>query len=63
MQPARMLYAFVFSQEYGVAESGERYPVTFTTRYNDMMSTLFFQPGAGCCPRRNTSGMVRRVRA
>ena len=39
-----MLYAFVFSQEYGVAESGERYPVTFTTRYNDMMSTLFSNP-------------------
>ena len=36
-----MLYAFVFSQEYGVALSGDRYPVTFTTRYNDMMSTLF----------------------
>ncbi|MCA9368362.1 hypothetical protein KC887_08995, partial [Candidatus Kaiserbacteria bacterium] len=36
-----MLYAFVFSQEYGVAEDGQRYPVTFTTRYNDMMSTLF----------------------
>ncbi len=39
-----MLYAFVFSQEYGVAESGERYPVTFTTRYNDMMDTLFSNP-------------------
>ena len=39
-----MLYAFVFSQEYGVAESGERYPVTFTTRYNDMMNTLFSSP-------------------
>lgn len=36
-----MLYAFVFSQEYGVAEDGTRYPVTFTARYNDMMSTLF----------------------
>ena len=36
-----MLYAFVFSQEYGVALSGDRYPVTFTTRYNDMMNTLF----------------------
>jgi hypothetical protein len=36
-----MLYAFVFSQEYGVAEDGTRYPVTFTSRYNDMMSTLF----------------------
>ena len=24
-----MLYAFVFSQEYGVALSGDRYPVTF----------------------------------
>ena len=36
-----MLYAFVFSQEYGVSASGARYPVTFPTRYNDMMSTLF----------------------
>lgn len=39
-----MLYAFVFSQEYGVAASGERYPVTFTARYNDMMATLFSTP-------------------
>lgn len=39
-----MLYAFVFSQEYGVAASGERYPVTFTARYNDMMATLFSIP-------------------
>lgn len=39
-----MLYAFVFSQEYGVAEDGQRYPVTFTTRYNDMMNTLFSTP-------------------
>ena len=38
-----MLYAFVFSQEYGVAAvgAGSRYPVTFTTRFNDIMSTLF----------------------
>lgn len=39
-----MLYAFVFSQEYGVAESGERYPVTYTTRFSDMQSTLFSTP-------------------
>ena len=24
-----------------MALSGDRYPVTFTTRYNDMMNTLF----------------------
>ena len=39
-----MLYCFVFSQEYGVAESGERYPVDYTTRFNDLQSTLFSTP-------------------
>jgi hypothetical protein len=39
-----MLYAFVFSQEYGVSEDGQRYPVTFASRYSDMMGTLFSTP-------------------
>lgn len=39
-----MLYCFVFSTEYGVAESGERYPVTYTTRFSDLQSTLFSTP-------------------
>lgn len=32
-----MLYAFVFSQEYGVSQY-ERYPVSFLQRYTDIMS-------------------------
>ena len=39
-----MLYAFVFSTEYGVAEDGTRYPVTYTTRFNEMRDTLFATP-------------------
>jgi hypothetical protein len=34
-----MLYAIVFSQEYGVGTT--RYPVTYTARFNDIMGTLF----------------------
>lgn len=34
-----MLYCFVFSQQYGVGAT--RYPVDYTTRFNDMQSTLF----------------------
>jgi hypothetical protein len=37
-----MLYAFVFSQEYGVGAT--RYPVSSTTRYNAIMDTLFATP-------------------
>jgi hypothetical protein len=33
-----MLYAFVFSQEYGVSQY-ERYPVAFPQRFADMMSS------------------------
>ncbi len=36
-----MLYAFVFSQEYGVAEDGTRYPVTNIWNYNLIMNSLF----------------------
>lgn len=39
-----MLYAFVFSTEYGVAEGGTRYPVTYTSRFNEMRDTLFATP-------------------
>jgi hypothetical protein len=39
-----MLYAFVFSTEYGVAEDGTRYPVTYTSRFNEMRDTLFATP-------------------
>lgn len=39
-----MLYAFVFSTEYGVAEDGTRYPVTYTTRFNEMRDTMFATP-------------------
>jgi hypothetical protein len=35
-----MLYAYVFSQDYGI-KSTERYPVTFATRYNEFVNTLF----------------------
>lgn len=35
-----MLYAFVFSQEYGVSQY-ERYPVTFPARYDDLAENLF----------------------
>jgi hypothetical protein len=37
-----MLYAIVFSQEYGVGTT--RYPVTYTARFNDLMGTLFADP-------------------
>ena len=37
-----MLYAFVFSQEYGVGAT--RYPISSTTRYNAIMDTLFATP-------------------
>ena len=37
-----MLYCFVFSQQYGVGAT--RYPVDYTTRFNDMQSTLFSNP-------------------
>lgn len=37
-----LLYAFVFSQDYGVGRTtNQRYPVTDTTRYNDLTNTLF----------------------
>ena len=37
-----MLYCFVFSQDYGVgASTSQRYPVTFSARYNDLMANLF----------------------
>lgn len=39
-----MLYAFVFSTEYGVAEDGTRYPVTYTARFDEMRDTLFATP-------------------
>lgn len=40
-----MLYCFVFSQEYGVGPStSQRYPVTFSARYNDLMANLFGVP-------------------
>ena len=39
-----MLYAFVFSTEYGVAEDGTRYPVTYASRFNEMRDTLFADP-------------------
>jgi len=40
-----MLYCFVFSQDYGVgASTGQRYPVTFTTRFNDLATNLFGVP-------------------
>lgn len=39
-----MLYAFVFSSEYGVALSGERYPVTHSANFTSLMSTLFSNP-------------------
>jgi hypothetical protein len=39
-----MLYAFVFSTEYGVAEDGTRYPVTYTSRFNEMRDTMFATP-------------------
>ncbi len=39
-----MLYAFVFSTEYGVSAYGDRYPVTYTARYTEMVSTLFSNP-------------------
>lgn len=35
-----MLYAYVFSQAYGV-DAFERYPVTFTTRFTEFQNTLF----------------------
>lgn len=37
-----MLYAIVFSQEFGVGTT--RYPVTYTARFNDLMGTLFADP-------------------
>ena len=37
-----MLYAFVFSQDYGIGRTtAQRYPVTDSTKYNDLMNTLF----------------------
>lgn len=36
-----MLYAFVFSTEMGVAESGDRYPVTYASRYTQLVNELF----------------------
>lgn len=40
-----MLYCFVFSQDYGVgASTSQRYPVTFSARYNDLMANLFGAP-------------------
>jgi hypothetical protein len=35
-----MLYAFVFSQEYGVSQY-ERYPVTYLDRFNTLSEQLF----------------------
>ena len=39
-----MLYAFVFSQAYGVAETGERYPVWYPARFTAMRDGLFTNP-------------------
>ena len=39
-----MLYAFVFSSEYGVAEDGTRYPVTHSANFTALMNTLFSNP-------------------
>ncbi len=39
-----MLYCFVFSQEYGVAESGDRYPVSFPSRFSALNDSLFSTP-------------------
>jgi len=39
-----MLYAFVFSQAYGVAETGERYPVWYPARFTAMRDVLFTNP-------------------
>ena len=37
-----MLYAYVFSQDYGLGRTtNQRYPVTESTRYNDLINTLF----------------------
>ncbi len=36
-----MLYAIVFSHEFGVSPSSARYPVTFPVRFTDIMTTLF----------------------
>jgi len=36
-----MLYATVFSSEFGVADDGSRYPVTRTASYNAVMNSLF----------------------
>lgn len=38
-----MLYAYVFSQGYGIDPSN-RYPVTFGTRYSDLITALFTTP-------------------
>lgn len=38
-----MLYGFWFSTEYGVY-SGARYPVNYTTRYNEVITALFTTP-------------------
>ncbi len=38
-----MLYAYVFSQAYGIDPSN-RYPVTFGTRYSDLITALFTTP-------------------
>ena len=39
-----MLYCFVFSSEYGVADSGERYPVTHSANYDMLANSLFTNP-------------------
>jgi len=39
-----MLYAFVFSQAYGVAETGERYPVWYPARFTALRDGLFTNP-------------------
>jgi len=36
-----MLYAVVFSHEFGVSPSSARYPVTVQVRFTDIMTTLF----------------------
>lgn len=36
-----MLYATVFSSEFGVSDDGSRYPVTRLSSYNTVMSSLF----------------------
>ena len=58
-----MLYAFVFSTEYGVAEDGTRYPVTYTSCFNEMRDTLFAAPRARLCSKRQRDQLDRLLAA